>query len=206
MEDEAQRAALLELARQGDRGAFDRLQREVEPLLRRFLRHLLPGSPQQDDVLQSAFLSLYTNLERIEGEAHLLPFLYRVVRNLAYDELRRRGRYRMVEFTDATAPPGTRPGRGSSPDEAVERAMLAAEVGRALSRLPEAQRQALILYGQEGLTYEQVAEALAVDVGTVKSRIHYARQRLRAMLPADTVASLDTARDPMGGKRDERNR
>ncbi|MHB0876039.1 MAG: RNA polymerase sigma factor [Anaerolineae bacterium] len=206
MESGAERAALLQRARDGDGAAFDRLQRDLEPVMRRFLRRLLAASASEDDILQNAFLALYANLDRLEGGAHLLPFLYRVVRNLAYDELRRRGRYSEDEFDESDATSSGCLCPFTAPDEAAVWALIAADVNRAMLGLPEVQRQALMLYGQEGLSYEEVAEATGADVGTVKSRIYYGRRRLRQLLHPDTLEVLDPVPNHRGGTEDERDR
>jgi len=190
--------ALLEAARSGDDAAFSVLLGEKEPALRRFLRRLLGTSSSEDDILQNAFLALYANLDRLEGASHLMPFLYRVTRNLAYDELRRRGRYTDEEFDEADAEPLPLRCGWASTEDAVEWTLIAAEVDAAMLRLPEVQRQALILYGQEGLSYEQVAEATGADMGTVKSRIFYARRRLRQLLHTDTLEALGLSPDTLG--------
>ena len=123
---------------------------------------------------------------RVRPAENLLPFLYRIVRNRCYDELRRRGRFQVVSLDEDPGETGITPGAllaaGPAPDEAVHWALVMAEVRRAIDRLPELQWQALILYCEEELSYDQIAAALGTDVGTVKSRIHYARRHLRRIV------------------------
>lgn len=84
---------LFEKARAGEHAAFDRLRALLEPTVRRFVRRLIGASDAEGDVSQDAFLALYMNLERIPSVESLRPFLFRVVRNRCYSELRRQGRF-----------------------------------------------------------------------------------------------------------------
>jgi RNA polymerase sigma-70 factor (ECF subfamily) len=185
---------LLQRARAGDRFAFDALRALLEAPVRRFIFRLVGRSEAEEDIFQDAFLALYLNLERIEPGERLRPFLFRVVRNRCYDELRRGGRFQRVSLEED--PDGTDAGASvlvdprPPPDEAVQSLLLLSEVQQAMERLPELQRQALILYSEEKLTYTQIAEAMASDVGTVKSRIHYARKNLVKLLRPETLAAL----------------
>jgi len=82
----------LARAREGDRVAFDRLRRGLEAPARRFLYRLVGPIPSGEEIVQDAFVALYQNLKRIQQAEGLRPFLFRVIRNLCYDELKRRGR------------------------------------------------------------------------------------------------------------------
>jgi RNA polymerase sigma-70 factor (ECF subfamily) len=185
---------LFERAKAGNRPAFDRLQEKLEMSVRRFVRRLVGLSDSEDDILQDAFLALYMNLERIESVEHLRPFLFRVVRNLCYDELRRQGRFQIVSLdyetgeSDALAP--FLLDRRPLADEELHWILILSEVRKAMDRLPELQRQTMILYCEEDLTYEQVAEAMVTDIGTVKSRIHYARKNLVKLLKPEILEAL----------------
>jgi RNA polymerase sigma-70 factor (ECF subfamily) len=187
-------AELFQQARGGDRTAFDGLRGALEPRLRRFIVRLIGPSPDEEDILQDAFLALYLNLGRIEPAENLLPFLFRVVRNRCYDELRRKGRFQWVSLD---LPPDLGGAairdlrdRSPPPDAVVQWLLVRSEVQRALDRLPELQRQAMILLCEEELSYAQIATAMGTDLGTVKSRIHYARQSLRRKLRPEILESL----------------
>jgi RNA polymerase sigma-70 factor (ECF subfamily) len=190
---------LLRRAKSGDRAAFDTLRKVLEPPVLRFARNLVGYSETEEDVLQNAFIALWVNLARIDPVERLRPFLFRIVRNLCYDELRRRGRFRAVSLDTGWEEPaepdhGLRDPR-PPPDEEVQRILLIAEVQRAMQRLPELQRQALILHAIEDLPYAEVAVAMDTDIGTVKSRIHYARRNLQRLLRPDTKAALGLTRE-----------
>jgi len=184
-------ADLVRRARAGDRNAFDALRLVCEPSVRRFVRRLAGTAFDHDDIVQDAFLALYMNLHRLEPVENLRPFLYRIARNRCYDELRRQGRYDTVSLEggpDRTAPvvKDRRPG----PSEALDRTLAYADLRAAVARLPEDQRQALILYVDEGMSYAEIAFTLATDVNNVKARIHRARKDLARRLSPETLAAL----------------
>lgn len=185
---------LFQQARAGDRPAFDRLQEALDMPVRRFVRRLVGSSDAEDNIVQDAFLALYMNLERLDSTEHLRPFLFRVVRNLCYDELRRMGRFQFISLdaapndSDTFLPFLRDPRRG--PDEQLHWMLLYLEVQKAMDRLPELQRQTMILYCEEDLTYAQIAEAMTTDIGTVKSRIYYGRKNLRKLLKPEILEAL----------------
>lgn len=199
-ETAAAESELLERARAGGRPAFESLQKSLEPQVRRFIRHLIGKADVTDEILQDTFLALYLNLERIQPVTSLRPFLFRVVRNLCYDELRRKGRFRCVSldwleleqaFGGSGNPQATlRPDSAAGPDDQATWSVLLDQVRLAIDKLPESQRQALVLYAFEQLSYSEVAEALETDIGTVKSRIHYARLGLARLLAPDIREAL----------------
>jgi RNA polymerase sigma-70 factor (ECF subfamily) len=147
----------------------------------------------EDDIVSDTLLALYQNLQRIHPPENLRPFLFRIVRNLCYTELRRQGRYQtiMVERTEheedllASLPDGR-----ATPEGELQRLLHQAELQQARDELPELQRQTLILYCEEDLPYAQIAEVMATDIGTVKSRLFYARKFLVKRLSPETLTAL----------------
>jgi RNA polymerase sigma-70 factor, ECF subfamily len=196
---------LVQQAIGGDRAAFDHLRVLLEPRVRRFIVRLLGTGKNdrqalaEDDVVQDAFVALFLNLARIDPPENLLPFLFKIVRNRCYDELRRKGRFQIVSLDAGPCEGETAPMEllddRPQPDEQVYWALAMAEVRRAIDRLPELQRQTLILYCEEDLSYPQIAAAMGTDVGTVKSRIHYGRRHLRRLLRPDILCSLGVQED-----------
>jgi RNA polymerase sigma-70 factor (ECF subfamily) len=185
---------LFEQAKANNRTAFDRLQETLDASVRRFVRRLVGISEAEDDVVQDAFLALYMNLERLESSEHLRPFLFRVVRNLCYDTLRRQGRFQFVPLDAASEDSAVNSSfltdPRQQPDEELHWILLHSEVQKAIDRLPEIQRQTIILYCEENLTYAQIAEAMGTDIGTVKSRIFYGRKNLRNLLKPEILEAL----------------
>lgn len=169
-------------AQSGSHRAFARLHEEVEPCVRWFASRLI-GLPWVDDIVQKTMTALYINIGKIACVDSLLPYVFRVVRNFCYEDLRREGRF--------NPPPRQRRGQNDEErdplhvrdqnrlaDETAGVLELAHEVARALNELPELQREALILFAEGDLTYAQIAEAMHSDIGTIKSRIFSARKNV----------------------------
>lgn len=185
---------LFEEAKARNHTAFDRLQETLDASVRRFVRRLVGISEAEDDIVQDAFLALYMNLDRVESSEHLRPFLFRVVRNRCYDTIRRQGRFQFVPLDaaidDSAVNSSSLTNLRKQPDEELHWKLLRSEVQKAIGALPEVQRQAIILYCEEDLTYTQIAEAMATDIGTVKSRIFYGRKNLRKLLKPEILEAL----------------
>ncbi len=187
---------LLLLAQSGDEEAFSTLQLLLEAPARAFTRRLI--GEVDEDIVQDSFLALYMNLERMEPPEKLRPFLFRVIRNRCYDRLRADGRFEVVSLDD-TLDDGfgsdTREAQIASddinPEEATHWTMLYAEVQQAMQQLPELQRQALILYSEASLSYEEIADVMNVSVGTIKSRLYYAKRTLVRLLSPETRRALE---------------
>lgn len=167
---------LLQRAQQGQPDAFAALRLYLEPQVRRYIWHVLGHSLAEDDIVQDVFTALYLNLERMVPPEKLKPFLFRVTRNRCYDLLRYQGRHKAVPLTvniPANAPPL---------EEDAHALLLYQQVKAAMARLPEPQRQVLLLYAEEDFSYEEIAAALEINIGTVKSRLHQARQAVKQMM------------------------
>lgn len=188
--------SLLHRAQAGDLEAFDDLQQIFEPPIRSFVRRLI-GDGEYEDITQDVFLSLFRHLHKINQPEKLRPFLYRVARNRCYDELRRGGRFDIMPLDDepTEAWVSYQANEAPPPEDLAHWLLLHMEVQEAMLSLPELQRQALILYAEEGLTYTEIAEAMNTSLGTVKSRIYYAKRHLRQTLRPEVLQALATAFD-----------
>ncbi|MDX2163630.1 MAG: RNA polymerase sigma factor [bacterium] len=186
---------------------YTALQAALEPAIRGFVRRLLGANGDDlavDDLVQETFIALYRKLTArdapIPPEA-ARPYAYGIARNLAYAELRRIERYGLALAADhdQAAEDGFAYGAGyavavdpaAMPEETAYWMLLNADVQAAIDRLPEAQRQVLILFCEEGLSYHEIAVIMGVNVGTVKSRLHYAKRALRGLLSAATLHAID---------------
>jgi RNA polymerase sigma-70 factor (ECF subfamily) len=181
----------LDQIKSGDESAFVDLQQHFEAELRRFMYRLIGAHELEDDLIQNTFIAFYHNIERLSAET-VRPFLFRVLRNQCYDELRRQGRYQHVSLNNDLAPNSpiiinTEP----PPDEVIYWRMAYADVQRAMDNLPDPQRQVLILYAEHGFAYEEIAEALNISIGTVKSRLHHAKKNLRRLVDPHVLDELD---------------
>ena len=176
----------LEAARRGDVHAFNRLVERYERLAYNVALRTLGQPEEAADATQDAFLAAFRAIGSFRGEA-FRPWLLRIVVNCCYDLLRKRRRQpaESLERLDqddeaAILPPDPQPG----PEQAAATGETGAAIQAALDRLPDEQRAVVVLCDVQGLSYEEVAEALELAVGTVKSRLSRARARLRDDLAA----------------------
>lgn len=186
---------LLRQVQAHDEHAFAELRTRIEPSVRRFVRRLIGSSEAEDDILQDIFFALYRNLHRIEPIEKLRPYVFGIARRRAYDELRRR-KYDTVSLDEEPDDDEYYLPIASSdtpPDEVTHWMLLQVEVQQVMERLPEIQRQVLIMFCEENLSYQEIAGILETNVGTVKSRIHYAKRALRGMLRPATLEAIDAA-------------
>ena len=184
---------ILASVKQGDRKSFDALQQQLLPSVERFVRRLIGQAEDRNDIVREAFLALWISRNRITNAEGLLPFLYRVARNTAYDILRSQGRFDIAsEHTkdDSEGELVRFPSDAIGPEEETLRLQLWAEVQVAIDRLPEMQRQTLILYAEEDFTYQQIADTMSCDIGTVRTRLHHARRNTVRHLRPDTREAL----------------
>jgi RNA polymerase sigma-70 factor (ECF subfamily) len=181
-------------AQAGDMDAYTALMEQLQPEVARFVRRLIDHTESVEDIVQDVFLKFYLNMHRIHPPDNLRPYLFRIARNACYDELRRYGRDAGESLDDE--PVEIRVSFISShqqpkPDDLTHWMLLGMEVRTALDLLPEVQRQTLVLYCEEGMSYAEIAEVMEVSIGTVKSRLHHAKKGLRARLKPETIEILE---------------
>jgi RNA polymerase sigma-70 factor (ECF subfamily) len=177
-------ASLVAAWQGGDLSAFETLVRRHEGRVFRMLFRMLGTREEAEDATQEAFLSLHRHGHRFRREARFSTFLYRVAANAALNRRRSLGRARARERELALrqAAGADLPSTPRDPESAAGGAEVQARVQEALQALPPDLRAAVVLYDLEGQPYRDVAEALGVPEGTVKSRIHRGRQALREQL------------------------
>lgn len=178
---------LIDLAREGDLDAFnflvDRYQRPVYSVAIRYMR-----SPDlADDVTQDTFIRAYNALETFRNEdgKGFRSWLLRIASNRALDVLRasaRRPADSLEAMLDNENSAWSPEDPAETPDERADRRAVRLEIEHALGELREDQRLVVILFDIEGYSYEEIAEIAGVAVGTVKSRLHRGRARLREAL------------------------
>ncbi len=134
-----------------------------------YLRRHFAGVEAAEDLLQETFVQALRGLDRLTAAASPRAWLFAIARNVGLAALRRRRH--AASLPESLAAPAAREG-----DPRIEVAE------QAMRRLPDGQREALELRLGDGLSYEEVAEVLAIPVGTVRSRLHHAMRRLRREL------------------------
>lgn len=181
---EVSERALVERARAGDRDAFGEL-------VRRYMRRAyyaalgLVGSHEDAlDLSQEAFARAFRARASLDPERPFYAYLYQIVRRLCFNYTRDR-RSRRTRLQEATpwleAQAGAR-AAANDPGRATERSEICALVQAAIERLPEREREVLVLKEFEGLRYREIAELLGIPIGTVMSRLYAARRSLAAEL------------------------
>jgi RNA polymerase sigma-70 factor (ECF subfamily) len=154
----------------GDAGFFTRDLLTTTPSLRAFARSLGASADRADDLVQETLIKAWANQQSFVQGTNLKTWLFTILRNTAYSDYRKR--WREVEDADGSyaASLVTQPAQIAHLDMA--------DFKRALAAVPEEQREALILVGASGFSYEEAAEICGCAVGTIKSRVNRARQRL----------------------------
>jgi RNA polymerase sigma-70 factor (ECF subfamily) len=187
---------LLGCFRSGQREAFGVLVRRYEGELYGYLRRYLGDANLADDVFQNTFLQLFTKIGKYEQGRPVRPWLYAIATHQAIDALRRNGRHPTVsldqdreetaqgEFPQLAAVLESRiPGPVHQVQSEERRQLVRASV----DRLPESLRQVVILAYYQGLKYKDVADILSIPVGTVKSRLHTALNKLQEAWSTSTA-------------------
>jgi RNA polymerase sigma-70 factor (ECF subfamily) len=174
---------LLARAAAGDRPALELLFRRYRGPAYQVAYRLLGNEADALDAVQEGFVKALTHLAGFQGRSSFKTWLLRVVGNAALDLGRQRGRREIFSLDAAgDGEDGAVPGVEEDPGRGVERADLRRLLDEALARLPAPQRQTFVLHVDGGLSYREVAEALGISIGTVMSRLFYARQKLRGHL------------------------
>lgn len=187
---------LVESAQGGDKHAFDALvvkyQRKVARLLSRFLY----DHAEIEDVTQEAFIKAYRALPLFRGDSAFYTWLYRIAINAAKNHLVSQGRRAPTStefdaeeaegFEDATQLQDI-----NTPESLLQSKQTGATINAAMDALPEELRHAILLREIEGLSYEEIAEAMSCPIGTVRSRIFRAREAVAEKLRP----LLDTSQD-----------
>jgi RNA polymerase sigma-70 factor (ECF subfamily) len=175
---------LLARLADGEREALEELFRRHRLMAYRVAHRLLGNEADALDAVQEGFIKALTHLDSFQGRSSFKTWLLRVVSNAALDFGRQRGRRETISLD---APPAgkrerTHPFALDDPATGLERADLRRLLDEALASLPEAQRRTFVLHAEAELSYREVAEVLGISIGTVMSRLYYARQKLRAYL------------------------
>jgi len=181
MQDGAAEAELLLKAGRGDEAAFLLLYERHRTPVFRFACRMLGSAEQAEDVTQECFLSILRRPEAFQADrASLRTYLCAIARHLALKQLRKRGQETLVDDPPEAASPGAAGGRDAL--STVIEAEAAKAVRSAVEALPPLQREAVVLFEYQELSLVDIAAVCDVDVGTVKSRLHRARERLRRAL------------------------
>jgi RNA polymerase sigma-70 factor (ECF subfamily) len=179
---------LVEAAQRGNLDAFNELILHYQSRVYNLAYHIMHDPAAADDATQEAFISAYRALDGFRGGS-FRAWLLRIVTNACYDELRRHKRRPKVSWEDfgemdEEANPHLVDG-GAKPEETVQQQELRSILERAIARLPDHQRTTLVLVDKMGFSYEEAAQVMDVQLGTVKSRLSRARRQMQELLQED---------------------
>lgn len=172
---------LVQRVQRGDKRAFDLLVAKYQRKLFRLLSRLIRNPAEIEDVAQEAFIKAYRALPNFRGESAFYTWLYRIAINTAKNYLVAQGRRAPTQTeTDIEDAENFEDGEALRTEDTPERMLLSKQVAeavnRAIERLPEDLRTAIVLRELEGLSYEEIAVSMNCPIGTVRSRIFRARE------------------------------
>ena len=181
--------ALVLRAQAGDPAAFEELVTRHRGRLFAMIRQMVKNEADAWDLAQEAFIKAWKALPRFEVKARFSTWLYRIAHNTVYDWMRRKRPESGSEINDEVfgedrIDPSslTTPASDRRPDEALEADELRGKIEAALARLTPEHREAVLLKDVQGLAYKEIADVMGCSLGTVMSRLFYARKKLQELL------------------------
>lgn len=200
-----QEAAIVRKVLGGDANAFETLVLEYEKNVYNIALRMTGNSEDAADMTQEAFIKAYNSLQSFRGDSKFSVWLYRIVSNVCLDFLRSRNRRPTVSLSveddDGEDAQLDVADESQSPELLLDRKLTRDSVRRGLDSLPPDYRQILLLREIQGLSYDEIAQALSLEVGTVKSRIFRARKRLCTFLIDDgNISDFSSSGKMKGGE------
>jgi RNA polymerase sigma-70 factor (ECF subfamily) len=180
---------LVALAQQGDLGSYDALVTRHRGRIFAMIRNMIHQEADAWDLSQEVFIKAWNALPRFEARARFSTWLYRIAHNVVYDWTRKRKIESAGEFNDEIfereridSGSFTTPSGGESPDETLATGELREKIEAAIAKLSAEHREVVVLKDVQGLAYKEIAVVMDCSIGTVMSRLFYARQKLQTML------------------------
>jgi RNA polymerase sigma-70 factor (ECF subfamily) len=170
---------LVERCRRGDEGGYQALVDEHTRLVFALIARVIPDRSRTEDAAQDVFLRIYRGLPYFRGESRLSTWIYRIVANVCAQEQARRPAAASLDDDRR------RPATPAAADRQFSDLELRERLEKAIARLPPNQRLLVAAHYLEGVQYEDLAEALNLPMGTVKTHLYRAKQQLRRMLETD---------------------
>lgn len=180
---------LVGRAQNGDLSAYDELVTRHRARIFAMIRNMIHQEAEAWDLSQEVFIKAWHALPRFEAKARFSTWLYRIAHNAVYDWTRKRRIESVGELNDEIferdridAASFTTPAGGTSPADSMAHGELRAKIEAALAKLSPEHREAVLLKDVQGLSYKEIADVMSCSLGTVMSRLFYARQKLQTLL------------------------
>ena len=192
----------LRRAQKGDAQAFEQLVTPHEQMLWRVCWHYTHHQEDAADCLQETMLKAWRAIKSYRSECSLSSWLFRIASTVCLDFLRKQKRLPQTESADELAEEGFSPvDESPTPDEAILKAESADSIRAAIDSLPGDMRTVIILYALQGLPYEEIADTMNTSVGTVKSRLNRARQKIAKFLADGNNPPTPSSINVKGGQK-----
>lgn len=183
MQPAVEDADLVQETLQGNQTSFQLLVERYQGRMFALVRHYTRNPVEIEDVVQDTFLKAYHRLDTFQHNSSFYTWLYRIAVNTVLDFMKRRGRSPVQSVEDPELVAGAaEPKRVIGPDAGLEREEVARITHEVLDGLPEIFRTVLVLREFEECSYQEIADALGISIGTVESRLFRARAKFRDKL------------------------
>lgn len=179
---------LVKRSQAGDSRAFDALVTRYRGKVYAMTYHMIQNEAEAWDLSQEAFIKAWRALPQFKLDSSFYTWLYRIAHNVTYDWLRKKRISGEGEFDDSrtehkvAAGAEAVPHGDPSPDVALNRVELGQRIHEAIAKLSPEHQQVILLREIEGLAYEEIAQTVPCSLGTVMSRLFYARKKLQELL------------------------
>lgn len=196
--NEMQEKAWIDAAREGDPLAFEQLIHLYEKRVFALTRRMCKNPADAEEAAQETFLAAWQGLRFFRGDSSFSTWLYRLASNACVDLLRKEGRHQTAAGPSLNDEEVVLeiPDEAPTPHALVEQAELKEQIEAGLAALPEEYREVLILREIHQQSYDEIAEILSLDLGTVKSRINRGRKRLRKfLLESGNFSVIDSSKE-----------
>jgi len=174
-------AELISRCQKGDQDAFKEIFDQYHKKVYRIAYGVVRRREDALDIVQEVFIKLFHSIRNFKGKSLFYTYLYRMTINAAIDHTRKMGKFPSSTL-DEEGGIQLSDGVEKRPDQVLLHKELEGRVNAAMEKLPTDQRMALILREVEGLSYQEMAEAMGCSIGTVMSRLHYGRKKIQELL------------------------
>lgn len=179
---------LVARAQAGDTDAFNELVTRYRTRAYAMIYHMVRNEQDAWDLAQDGFVKAWKSIGRFRGQSSFFTWLYRILMNVTIDWTRRKQIASGAEFDDSHGLRDIAPGAVTAPKDELQPAVklsdkeIRARIDSAIERLSPEHRQVIVLREIDGLEYQEIADVMGCSIGTVMSRLFYARKKLQSML------------------------